>query len=73
MERSLEASLNISYSQIFYYYNAAWKNIYSVPTAQWCISLKYYSPAHTDSDISVVFEEDDVIHVGDTYVVSDVI
>lgn len=30
------------------------------------ISLKYYSPAHTDSDISVVFEEADVIHVGDT-------
>ena len=30
------------------------------------ISLKYYSPAHTDTDISVVFEEDDVIHVGDT-------
>jgi glyoxylase-like metal-dependent hydrolase (beta-lactamase superfamily II) len=30
------------------------------------IALKYYSPAHTDSDISVVFEEGDVIHVGDT-------
>jgi hypothetical protein len=30
------------------------------------IALKYYSPAHTDSDISVVFEEADVIHVGDT-------
>jgi len=30
------------------------------------IELKYYGPAHTDSDISVVFEEADVIHVGDT-------
>jgi len=30
------------------------------------IALKYYSPAHTDCDISVVFEEADVIHVGDT-------
>jgi glyoxylase-like metal-dependent hydrolase (beta-lactamase superfamily II) len=30
------------------------------------IALKYYVPAHTDSDISVVFEEADVIHVGDT-------
>lgn len=31
------------------------------------ITLKYYGPAHTDSDISVVFEEADVIHVGDTW------
>jgi glyoxylase-like metal-dependent hydrolase (beta-lactamase superfamily II) len=30
------------------------------------ITLKHYGPAHTDSDISVVFEEADVIHVGDT-------
>jgi len=30
------------------------------------IALKHYAPAHTDSDISVVFEEADVIHVGDT-------
>jgi glyoxylase-like metal-dependent hydrolase (beta-lactamase superfamily II) len=30
------------------------------------IALKHYGPAHTDSDISVVFEEADVIHVGDT-------
>ena len=30
-------------------------------------TLKYYGPAHTDSDISVVFEEADVIHVGDTW------
>jgi glyoxylase-like metal-dependent hydrolase (beta-lactamase superfamily II) len=31
------------------------------------IALKYYGPAHTDSDISVVFEEADVVHVGDTW------
>jgi glyoxylase-like metal-dependent hydrolase (beta-lactamase superfamily II) len=31
------------------------------------IALKYYGPAHTDSDISVVFEEADIIHVGDTW------
>lgn len=31
------------------------------------IALKYYGPAHTDSDISLVFEEADVIHVGDTW------
>jgi glyoxylase-like metal-dependent hydrolase (beta-lactamase superfamily II) len=31
------------------------------------IGLKYYGPAHTDSDISVFFEEADVIHVGDTW------
>jgi glyoxylase-like metal-dependent hydrolase (beta-lactamase superfamily II) len=31
------------------------------------IALNYYGPAHTDSDISVVFEEADVIHVGDTW------
>jgi len=31
------------------------------------LALDYYGPAHTDSDISVVFEEADVIHVGDTW------
>jgi len=31
------------------------------------IALKYYGPAHTDSDISVLFEEADTIHVGDTW------
>jgi glyoxylase-like metal-dependent hydrolase (beta-lactamase superfamily II) len=29
--------------------------------------MKYYGPAHTDSDVSVVFEEADIIHVGDTW------
>jgi len=31
------------------------------------IALRFYGPAHTDSDISVVFEEADLIHVGDTW------
>ena len=31
------------------------------------LTLKYYGPAHTDSDISVVFEEADVIQVGDAW------
>lgn len=31
------------------------------------LAMNYYGPAHTDSDISVVFEEADVIHVGDTW------
>lgn len=31
------------------------------------IALRYYGPSHTDSDISVVFEEADVVHVGDTW------
>jgi len=31
------------------------------------LALEYYGSAHTDSDISVVFEEADVIHVGDTW------
>ena len=31
------------------------------------MALKYYGPAHTDSDISVLFEEADIIHVGDTW------
>jgi glyoxylase-like metal-dependent hydrolase (beta-lactamase superfamily II) len=31
------------------------------------ISLKYYGPAHTDGDISVTFDEADVLHAADTY------
>jgi glyoxylase-like metal-dependent hydrolase (beta-lactamase superfamily II) len=31
------------------------------------LALTYYGPAHTDSDVSVAFEEADVIHVGDTW------
>jgi glyoxylase-like metal-dependent hydrolase (beta-lactamase superfamily II) len=31
------------------------------------ISLKHYGPAHTDGDISVTFDEADILHVADTY------
>jgi glyoxylase-like metal-dependent hydrolase (beta-lactamase superfamily II) len=31
------------------------------------LALKHYSPAHTDSDISVHFAEADVLHTGDTF------
>ena len=31
------------------------------------IALKYYTPAHTDSDISVHFTDADILHVADTY------
>jgi len=31
------------------------------------IAMKYYGPAHTDGDISVMFTEANVLHVGDTY------
>jgi glyoxylase-like metal-dependent hydrolase (beta-lactamase superfamily II) len=31
------------------------------------IALKYYGPAHTDSDVSVHFIDADVVHVGDTW------
>src|SRR5260370_24483984 len=31
------------------------------------IALKYYGPAHTDSDISVTFTEPNFVHVGDTF------
>jgi glyoxylase-like metal-dependent hydrolase (beta-lactamase superfamily II) len=31
------------------------------------IALKYYGPAHTDSDISVTFAEANIVHVADTF------
>ena len=31
------------------------------------LMLKHYSPAHTDSDISVYFAEADILHTGDTF------
>ncbi len=31
------------------------------------INLRHYSPAHTDSDVSVTFAEADVVHVADTF------
>jgi glyoxylase-like metal-dependent hydrolase (beta-lactamase superfamily II) len=31
------------------------------------IAMKHYGPAHTDSDISVMFTEANILHVGDTF------
>jgi glyoxylase-like metal-dependent hydrolase (beta-lactamase superfamily II) len=31
------------------------------------IALKFYGAAHTDSDISVAFDDADILHVGDTF------
>ena len=31
------------------------------------IALKYYGPAHTDSDISVTFNEADVVHIAERF------
>ena len=31
------------------------------------LALKYYPPAHTDSDIAIEFSEADILHVGDTW------
>ena len=31
------------------------------------LALKYYGPAHTDSDISVTIPDADILHTGDTY------
>ena len=31
------------------------------------LALRYYGPSHTDGDISVTFQEADILHTGDTY------
>ena len=31
------------------------------------LALKYYGPSHTDGDLSVTFQEADILHTGDTY------
>ena len=40
---------------------------YTVHANHSTLVLKHYLPAHTDSDISVLFTEADVIHTGDTF------
>lgn len=40
---------------------------YTVRVNDSTLALKYYGPAHTDSDISVHFTEADVLHTGDTF------
>jgi glyoxylase-like metal-dependent hydrolase (beta-lactamase superfamily II) len=31
------------------------------------LALRYYGPSHTDGDLSVTFQEADILHTGDTY------
>ena len=40
---------------------------YTLSANDTTLVLKHYPPAHTDSDISVHFEEADVLHAGDTF------
>jgi len=39
----------------------------SLTLNRFTLNLKYYGPAHTDSDISVNITEADILHCGDTY------
>ena len=43
------------------------KEDYAVHANNSTLLLKHYLPAHTDSDISVHFEEADIFHAGDTF------
>jgi glyoxylase-like metal-dependent hydrolase (beta-lactamase superfamily II) len=43
------------------------KDEYALHVNNTTLMLKYYLPAHTDSDISVHFAEADVLHAGDTF------
>jgi cyclase len=40
---------------------------YKLPANGEALTLQYFSPAHTDSDIYVHFEKANVIHMGDTF------
>jgi glyoxylase-like metal-dependent hydrolase (beta-lactamase superfamily II) len=46
---------------------AVFQNEHTVHANGSTLALKYYGPAHTDSDISVHFTEADVLHTGDTF------
>jgi len=43
------------------------KDHYTLYANSTTLQLKKYPPAHTDSDISVLFEEANILHVGDTF------
>src|SRR5271165_1242088 len=47
--------------------SAVFKEDYKLLANDTTLVLNHYAPAHTDSDISVYFEEADVLHVGDTF------
>src|SRR3981081_1087063 len=45
----------------------SWAGEHSLKLNGASIGLKYYGPAHTDSDISVNFAEANIVHVADTF------
>jgi glyoxylase-like metal-dependent hydrolase (beta-lactamase superfamily II) len=47
--------------------STVFKDEHTVHANNTTLALKRYSPAHTDSDISVYFAEADVLHTGDTF------
>jgi len=47
--------------------STVFKEDYKLRANDTTLVLKHYSPAHTDSDISVLFEEANILHVGDTF------
>jgi glyoxylase-like metal-dependent hydrolase (beta-lactamase superfamily II) len=46
---------------------AVFKNSYTLHVNGSTLTLSHYTPAHTDSDISVHFAEADILHTGDTF------
>jgi glyoxylase-like metal-dependent hydrolase (beta-lactamase superfamily II) len=47
--------------------SAVFKEEHTLHANNTTLMLKHYSPAHTDSDISVYFSEADILHTGDTF------
>jgi glyoxylase-like metal-dependent hydrolase (beta-lactamase superfamily II) len=47
--------------------STVFKDEYTLHVNNTTLALKYYMPAHTDSDISVYFPEADILHTGDTF------
>jgi glyoxylase-like metal-dependent hydrolase (beta-lactamase superfamily II) len=47
--------------------STVFKEEYTLHANSTTLQLKKYLPAHTDSDISVLFEEANILHVGDTF------
>ena len=47
--------------------STVFKGEYTLHINNTTVMLKEYSPAHTDSDISVYFPEADILHTGDTF------
>ena len=47
--------------------STVFKDEYALHVNNTTLMLEHYSPAHTDSDISVYFPEADILHTGDTF------